>query len=121
MFTAIGLGRYYHDDFPAGTPCEGTDNDNSVQLYDEVYCDNSFQRVELGDNPVYANCTHREIQIPTAWAETQISGTLNMGSFGATDDLYMFVVDENNVVSAGFPITARSISKPTIYDVTRTP
>jgi len=72
--------------------------------YDDVYIDNSHARVELGDNPVYANCTHREIQIPSAWTSSSITATINTGSF-ANGTAYLFVVDGTGRASSGKQVT----------------
>lgn len=80
-------------------------NGSTTLDYDDIYIDNTFQRVEIGDNAVYANCTHREIQPPTAWAGGAISATLNRGTFSPGDTAYVFVVDADNVPSTGYQIT----------------
>ena len=72
--------------------------------FDDVYIDNTPARVEIGDNENWNACTHREIQIPTAWAEGEITVTVNQGSFGH-GDAYVFVVDNNGVPSPGHKIT----------------
>jgi len=84
-----------------------SDPERDVELtiyYDDIYIDNVWNRVEIGDNSVFANCTHREIQIPTAWSDTEISFTLNTGSL-SSGTYYVFVVDSDGTASAGYPIT----------------
>jgi len=73
---------------------------------DDIYIDNTRSRVEIGNNADYTLCTHREIQIPSAWSAngTSITVTLNTGSF-ANGTAYLFVVDSDGNVSAGYPIT----------------
>ncbi|MCD4791911.1 MAG: T9SS type A sorting domain-containing protein [Bacteroidales bacterium] len=74
--------------------------------YDDVFTQAGTQaRVELGDNQSWDLCTHREIQIPTAWSNNSITITANQGSFQDDDTAYLFVVDENGTVSNGYPIT----------------
>ncbi len=80
---------------------------STTTYYDDVYIDNTLQRVEIGDNQVYANCTHREIQIPTAWNDTSITVTARQGSL-PDGNYYLFVVDEDNIPSEGYPITLGS-------------
>ena len=63
------------------------------------------QRVEIGNNAVFENCTHREIQPALTWSDTGITGTFNRGSFEVGDTVYFFVVDENGVASDGYPVT----------------
>jgi hypothetical protein len=72
---------------------------------DEIYIDTTWSRVEIGNNSVYSSCTHREIQIPTAWSDTEITVTVNQGSFGNGESAYLFVIDSNGSASSGFPIT----------------
>lgn len=67
--------------------------------YDDIYLDNSFAHVEIGDNVTYDLCTHMEIQPPTAWSDTGIDLTLNQGAFAPGDTVYIFVTDENGIVS----------------------
>ena len=89
----------------------GLMNTNSDELadvtmyYDDIYIDNSWARVEIGDNAVYANCAHREIQPAATWSDTSITGTFNRGSFNNGDTVYFFVIDENGIPSAGYPVT----------------
>lgn len=92
--------------------CSETD-DNHIYL-DDIYMDSVWSRIEIGDNATYASCTHREIQIPTVWADGSITFTVNRGSFGASDNAYLFVVDSTGDVSdydagtagdQGYPVT----------------
>ena len=62
-------------------------------------------RVELGNSPIYDDCTLLEMQKPTSWSNNQITVTLNHGgSFRSGDTAYLFVIDENGVASAGRPV-----------------
>jgi len=74
--------------------------------YDDIYLQFGTQaRVEIGDSPEWSACTHREIQVPSAWSDGSIKITVNQGSFQAGDTAYLFVVDsECNVNPTGFPI-----------------
>jgi hypothetical protein len=76
---------------------------------DEIYFDYTQSRVEIGNNSVFANCTHREIQIPNKWLAdgSAIGVTLNLGSF-TTEPLYLFVVDSNGVASTGMLLSSSS-------------
>jgi len=75
------------------------------QFFDDIYIDDSWSRVEIGNNQNYNNCTHREMQIPQAWTNNSINFKFNKGSFNVGDNLYLFVIDGNGVVSQGYPIT----------------
>ncbi|MFO7653428.1 MAG: hypothetical protein R6X25_06365 [Candidatus Krumholzibacteriia bacterium] len=72
--------------------------------FDDVYVDKSWARVEIGDDLVYANCSQREMQIPTSWSSGQITCNANRGSFPPGQRLFLFVVDANGVPSAGVPL-----------------
>lgn len=85
-----------------------TNNDGANDFYiDDVYIDNTWARVEIGDAPSYNSCTHREIQIPTSWATGEITSTVNQGSF-SDGTAYLFVVDADGAVSDGYEITLGS-------------
>lgn len=71
---------------------------------DDVYISSSPARIEIGDNPNWNSCTHREIQIPTAWSDGSATITVNQGSF-TNGTAYLFVVDESGEASQGYPIT----------------
>ncbi len=83
-----------------------SDSDRDDVYLDDAYIDNTWARVEVGDDQDYGSCTHREIQIPTAWSDDSITVTANPGSFSGGEDLYLFVVEASGQVSDGFLITA---------------
>jgi len=85
---------------------------STTLYYDDVYFDTSWQRVEIGDNATWADCTHREIQVPTAWSSSSITATVNQGSFKNGDSAYLFVVDGDGNVSNGYPITIGGNAPP---------
>lgn len=75
-----------------------SDDDTQWRYFCDIYYDRSSSRVILGNENIYANCTIREPQIPTAWASGSITVTVNQGALGAT--AYPYVVDANGDVSA---------------------
>lgn len=79
--------------------------DQNTICYDDIYIDNSWARVVIGDAPTYDNCTRREIQIPSAWSNTSITASVNQGAFGDSDTAYLYVVDDDGVASSGYEIT----------------
>ena len=91
----------WENEWGPNTALGETDDRPNGFFIDDVYVDNSWQRVEVGDNSVFASCTHREIQIPTSWSDTEISVTWNQGSFENYTPVYIFVVDENGDASNG--------------------
>jgi hypothetical protein len=88
--------------------------------WESIYVDNSWARIEIGNNSVYTNCTIREVQIPSAWSNTSVTVKVNRGQFSDLNSLFLFVVDENGVASPGFPLTGVSSgpAKPTNLRVT---
>ncbi len=93
--------KYYHD-------------------YDDIYIADSRARIEIGNNPIFTSCTHREIQIPTVWSDGSITINVNQGSF-LNGDAYLFVVDENGDVSEGYPITFGSAINDTTSPIRLNP
>jgi hypothetical protein len=67
---------------------------------DDVYIDITCARVEIGNASTWATCTHREIQIPSAWAAGELTATVNRGSFGASETVWLYVVDSDGNVNA---------------------
>ena len=74
--------------------------------FDDVYIATTRTRVEIGNAPIFDNCTVREIQVAGAWSATSatVDGHVS-ASFSAGSSAYVFVVDANGVSSAGYPVT----------------
>jgi len=76
-----------------------------IQYIGEMYVDTVQARVEIGDAPVWSDCTHREIQIPqNIWQDDRLEFRVNRGSFTSGSTVNIFVVDHEGVPSAGVPI-----------------
>ena len=67
---------------------------SALTYFDNVYIDNSWTRVEIGDNATYGLCTHREIQIETSHDTGTIELTVNQGSF-ANGGAFLHVTKED--------------------------
>lgn len=78
---------------------------NEMVYLGDVYVDNTWARVMIGNNAVFDNCTRRDIQLPIAWSNTSITISFNQGSFNNGTTVYLFVVDSNGIVSSGKEIT----------------
>lgn len=76
--------------------------------YGDVYIDDSFAHVVLGDAPAFEDCQHLELQVATAWADEAVTFTLNQGAFDAGDRVYAYVVDEQLEPHGPWPITLAS-------------
>jgi len=86
--------------------------------YDDIYIDNTWARVEIGNASDYNSCTHREIQLPAAWDDGSISITVNQGSFSDGETGYLYVIDENGISNAnGYAINfdSATILQDTIH------
>jgi len=96
---------YWNELRVGGAYNRNTAGHNSRIYIDDMYLDNTPARVEIGDSSRWNNCKHREIQIPTNWANSNISIILNQGSFEDGSTAYIYVVDLNNNVNFnGYPI-----------------
>lgn len=88
-------------------PCASSHGANHFSYTDDVYADTTMAHVEIGDNATYANCTEREIQVPSAWSTTSITiPSANRGAFGTLENKYLFVVDRDGNVSPGVQLTS---------------
>ena len=72
---------------------------NTYVYWDDAYVDTTRAHVEIGDADTYGACTHREIQIPTAWSSNSITIQANQGSFPSLANAYLYVVDRDGAVN----------------------
>lgn len=82
-----------------------TGGDDNHFWIDDLYVDNSWARVELGNSSSYEACTHREIQAVESWSDSQIGIRVNQGSFAVGGNAYLFVVGPGGERSAGYAVT----------------
>jgi hypothetical protein len=94
---------------PDGAPWMVEDFD---YFMDDCYMDITCARIELGNAPTWAACNHREIQIPSAWSNTAITASVNIGSFSPGQNVYVFVVNPSGGISNGFQITGSDPGPP---------
>ena len=96
-FNCFWLGRYLGN---------YTGDLSNTLYYDEVYLDDSWARVEIGNAATWSACSHRETQIPSAWSSSSITAKVNQGSFADGAGAYLYVTDdEGSVNTSGYPIT----------------
>lgn len=101
-FIRVSLGHYYDTG--------GPDMNHYIS---DAYIDITQQRVEIGNASSWSSCTHREIQIPSAWSDDSITITGNQGSFAVGNTAYLYVVDANgNVNSQGYGIIIGADTRP---------
>lgn len=67
--------------------------------FDDTYIDNTWQRILIGDASTYGACRKFGLIVPSAWADTSITGTLQFHSndFPAQTTAYAYVFDTSNV------------------------
>lgn len=82
-----------------------TNTDDDFYYIDDVFIDNSWARVMLGNASTFDACTVREIQPTRTWSDTTISVRANPGSFTTGQTAYLYVVDAAGVPSPGYAIT----------------
>lgn len=75
---------------------------------DDIYFDNSLQRVIIGDSPNFDTLTQYEVQRPISWNDGAIEISLFLGQFedrGTLAGLYVYVFDkQGNVNRRGYEI-----------------
>lgn len=87
-YRSIMVGGY-------GRPYPDADNWDYMQ---DIYLDNSWCRVMLGNNTTLATSTVREPQIITSWADGSISFTVNAGAIADSATAYLHVVTADGTV-----------------------
>lgn len=79
------------------------------EYWDDLYVDNTWARIIIGDASTLSASIHREIQIPLAWASTSITANINKGTFANGATAYLYIVDQNGEFNSnGFPIVINS-------------
>jgi len=104
-------------DFRIGYMDNSHRNYNYLSSYiDDIYVATGRARIELGNAPVFANCTRRDIQYFGNWnaATSTVEFTLRAPSFANNATAYLFVVDEAGAASPGYAmqIGGGSVSAP---------
>ncbi|PUA27156.1 MAG: hypothetical protein B0W54_20225 [Cellvibrio sp. 79] len=64
---------------------------------DDIYMDNTFQRVVLGNAAEYSAVTHEEVQYVENWSSTELKFTPNFGSLNRQTAAYIYVFDQNGI------------------------
>lgn len=85
---------------------------NCHPFFDDVYIaygDNARARVEIGNNPVYTNCTNLTMATPETWTNNRISAKVWQGRFKPSETAYLFVIDSKGDFSPGYQIKFGSL------------
>jgi len=80
--------------------------------YDDVYISKSQARVELCNSASWSNCSGRSIQVPTSWGNSVIEATLNLSGISLSGDLYLYVIDDEGVVSDAHLVGSNTEAAP---------
>lgn len=103
--------------FWKGGECNGSDDDlddSACRAFDDVYIDNTFSRVILGNASTYTACTIIEPQIPSSWSTGEITVTVNAGALTDDSTVYLYVFNSSDEYNAtGYPITLAGDGSPT--------
>lgn len=67
---------------------------------DEIYVDNAFNRVLIGNKRTYEESDKFEIQRPLRWSDSEVLVEANLGQFGPQDDLYLYVFNSEGEPNA---------------------
>lgn len=60
---------------------------------DEIYMDNQFNRVLIGDAATFENLNHYELQNYSSWSNQKISFTFTPGTLNIGDGLYLYIAN----------------------------
>lgn len=69
---------------------------NSKSWISNIYADWTAKRVVIGDAPIYADCTFREMQRIDVWNPDYVDFYLNFGALPTGKNLYVFLFDDRN-------------------------
>lgn len=75
--------------------------------FDDIYIDNSWASIWIGDKQNWNDCVHKEVQIPVKWprvsyaTQDRIDFTVNKGSFKSGAQAFIFIMNEDGVISNG--------------------
>lgn len=87
---------------------------------DNVYVDTTWARVMIGNAATFAASTQREIQIPSAWSDSSIAITLNLGTFANLNSAFLYVIDASGTPNAtGFFLGGPQVAVPDVVGLTQ--
>lgn len=86
---------------------------DNYRYFTDMYIDNTFARVMIGNTSSFALCTLREIQLPSVWMDNAITIKVNADAFTDNSNAFLYVVDsDGNVNANGYPITFATNQEP---------
>jgi hypothetical protein len=85
---------------------------------DDIYIDNSIQRVILGNAPTIDQVTRHENQRQLEWSNSRIKFQLYQGAIENLDSAYLYVYDSDGLVNfEGYPICSDCKEPPAKIDL----
>lgn len=73
----------------------GTNSSKSLHIYyDNIYVDDTYQRVYISDSSTFDQAKKRMIQVPVKWSDSNIVVNVNEGGIPLSN-AYVYVVDSN--------------------------
>lgn len=75
--------------------------DGSYMNVDDIYVDDSWARVVIGDSATYTSCTVRRPQPPSAWSDTSVTFTIQSQGLTLSGKHVFIVTDADTVFYAG--------------------
>jgi hypothetical protein len=89
--------------------------------FDSIYVDDTWQRVIISDEPTWQNAVYpagskrlREIQVPTAWTNSQITVRVRQGGLASLQNSYLYVINTagDPISTTGFPLSGLVAGPP---------
>lgn len=85
--------------------------------YNDIYIDNTYAHVVIGDSSTWSGNIKKEIQIPSRWNNDSITVTINHGDFNKikTSGKYLYVIDASGQVNShGYPLCSKCPISPSL-------
>jgi len=80
------------------------------EYWDDLYVDNTWSRVILGNASTLSTSTQREIQVPTNWTDGSVTISVNAGKFTSGQSVYLYVIDSSGTVNSfGYLVTVGTL------------
>lgn len=105
------INRFYFHDVRASSTSVG-----GHAWKTDIYLDDSWNRVVVGNASTYASCTQIEYQPYTAWSDSSVTVNCRLGTL--TGSKWVYVIDNNGVASSGYSLASLTTNPaPTVSGV----
>ena len=86
---------------------------------DDIYIDNTLQRVLIGDASSFNSLKHTELQRPVSWTDNEVKFELTKGAIKNIDTSYVYIIDPTgNANQTGYLICTTCKLPPERIDLT---